>query len=135
MLISYTIFLHAALTVIFCLICTYTDIKFRKIRNTHIIFMIMIGTYAQAVYYHFDLVSYRSILTLVLGGAVFTFLFYYWGIWAPGDAKLCFACMLLLPPIGSISTPVSSITYMPVYCTRFFRPLPKGRLCYNDNLN
>lgn len=114
MLISYTIFLHAALTVIFCLICTYTDIKFRKIRNTHIIFMIMIGTYAQAVYYHFDLVSYRSILTLVLGGAVFTFLFYYWGIWAPGDAKLCFACMLLLPPIGSISTPVSSITYMPV---------------------
>ena len=22
-----------------------------------------------------------------------------------------------------------------VYCTRFFRPLPKGRLCYNDNLN
>ena len=22
-----------------------------------------------------------------------------------------------------------------VYCLRFFRPLPKGRLCYNDNLN
>ena len=22
-----------------------------------------------------------------------------------------------------------------LYCTRFFRPLPKGRLCYNDNLN
>ena len=22
-----------------------------------------------------------------------------------------------------------------MYCTRFFRPLPKGRLCYNDNLD
>ncbi len=22
-----------------------------------------------------------------------------------------------------------------LYCLRFFRPLPKGRLCYNDNLN
>lgn len=114
MLISYTIFLHAALTVVFCLICTYTDIKFRKIRNIHVIFMVFIGIYAQAVYYYFDLVSYRAILTLVLGGAVFSFLFYYWGIWAPGDAKLCFACMLLLPPIGSISTPVSTITYMPL---------------------
>ena len=22
-----------------------------------------------------------------------------------------------------------------LYCLRFFSPLPKGRLCYNDNLN
>lgn len=114
MLASYMIFLHAALTVVFCLICTYTDIKFRKIRNTHIIFMVLIGIYAQAVYYYLDLVSYRVILTLILGGAVLSFLIYYWGVWAPGDAKLCFACMLLLPPIGAISAPTSSLTYTPI---------------------
>ena len=30
----------------------------------------------------------------------------------------------------TISTPMAK----GLYCTRFFRPLPKGRLCYNDNL-
>lgn len=114
MIFSYMIFLHAGLAVIFCVLCSYTDIKFRKIRNIHIIFMILIGIYAQAIYYYFDLVSYKTCLTLVLGGAVLSFLLYYWGIWAPGDAKLCFACMLLLPPIGSISSAVSTMTYMPI---------------------
>lgn len=114
MLGSYMIFLLSALTVVFCLICVYTDIRFRRIRNAHIAFMVLIGVYAQGVYHYVDFTTYKEILTLVLGGAILSFLLYYWGIWAPGDAKLCFACMLLLPPIGTISASTSRITYMPI---------------------
>ena len=29
---------------------------------------------------------------------------------------------------------LDSLAYKSLYCLRFFRPLPKGRLCYNNNL-
>ena len=41
------------------------------------------------------------------------------------------------PDNETCSFPISANgqEYNRMYCTRFFRPLPKGRLCYNDNLN
>lgn len=50
--------------------------------------------------------------------------------------------LVSIDPTQSISTVIGRIKGYTgktlreeLYCLRFFRPLPKGRLCYNDNLN
>ena len=94
---SYEI-LATSIGLLFCFYGAYTDLRYGKVRNTCSFGLIYAGVIAQIVYLlsgHTGLS--RAVSVIVLGGAI-AFLSYWFGILAPGDAKLLWGISMVLPP-------------------------------------
>lgn len=85
------------------IITTYTDAKFKKIKNNHLIIATILGI---AVYTYLFLTNELTpdiyLLINPLLGLTLGFLLYFAGIWAAGDGKL-FAVYCLLMPVQKYS--------------------------------
>ena len=84
---------------------SYTDFRFGKIANFYTAFLIGFGMISQMVFVgEGDITWIHSCVTLI-GGLGISFILFYTGIWAAGDAKLFWGISLLMPPNVFIYTP------------------------------
>ena len=87
---------------------TYTDIHFRHIPNWASWGLLAVGLVSQGLFWIWGQVELdRAGLVFLVGFAV-SYLLYIYGFWAPGDAKLFWAFVLVLPPTFFPSTSLSS---------------------------
>lgn len=93
--------LYEAFTILITLSCcfyaSYTDIKFRKVRNFCSFGLIGLGLFNQVLLILLGKSSIPEAIFLVIGGFLVSYLIYLVGIWAPGDSKLFLGVALVLP--------------------------------------
>lgn len=80
-----------------CCYASYTDIKFRKVRNTCSFGLIGFGLFNQVLLILLGESTIRYAVFLVLGGFLVSYLIYLVGIWAPGDSKIFLGAAFALP--------------------------------------
>ena len=84
---------------------SYTDFRYGKIANFYTAFLIGFGIISQMVFVsEGDITWIHSCVTL-FGGLGISFVLFYTGIWAAGDAKLFWGISLLMPPSAFSYTP------------------------------
>ncbi len=87
------------------LYASYTDFRYGKIANGYTVFLIGFGIICQMVFVsEGDITWIHSCVTL-FGGLGISFVLFYTGIWAAGDAKLFWGISLLMPPSAFTRTP------------------------------
>lgn len=93
--------LYEVFTILIVLLCcfyaSYTDIKFRKVRNFCTFSLISLGLFNQILLVLLDKSTITDATFLVIGGFLGAYLMYLTGIWAPGDSKLFLGAALALP--------------------------------------
>ena len=88
---------------------TYTDIHFRHISNWASWGLLAVGIVSQGLFWLWGAVELEQVGTVFLVGFAVSYLLYIYGFWAPGDAKLFWAFVLVLPPTFFSSTSLSSL--------------------------
>lgn len=87
-------------TIIFTvgLVTTYTDIRFRKIKNIHLVFAIMFGliAYIHLIASHQIPFNMKLVWNVLIGMGI-GLLLYFTDTWGAGDAKLFTVYCLLMP--------------------------------------
>ena len=96
-LLNYDTF-FIALTLAFCLHATYTDLKYRKIRNLCSFGLIYAGFMAQILFLIQGKITLFTMGSICFGGSLIALFLYWLNILAPGDAKLLLGIFLALPP-------------------------------------
>ena len=87
---------------------TYTDIHFRNIPNWASWGLLALGFVGQVLFWIWGQVELDRVGSVFLIGFAVSYLLYIYGFWAPGDAKLFWAFVLVLPPTFFPSTSLSS---------------------------
>ena len=87
---------------------TYTDIHFRHIPNGASWGLLAVGIVSQGLFWLWGAVELDQVGGVFLVGFAVSYLLYIYGFWAPGDAKLFWAFVLVLPPTLFPSTSLSS---------------------------
>ena len=87
---------------------TYTDIHFRHIPNWASWGLLAVGFIGQGLFWLWGAVELDQAATVFLVGFAVSYLLYIYGFWAPGDAKLFWAVVLVLPPTFFPATSLSS---------------------------
>lgn len=87
---------------------TYTDIHFRNIPNWASWGLLALGLVGQILFWIWGQVDLERAGSVFLVGFAVSYLLYIYGFWAPGDAKLFWAFVLVLPPTFFPSTALSS---------------------------
>ena len=93
--------LYEAFTILITLLCcfyaSYTDIKFRKVRNFCSFSLIGLGLLNQILLILLGRSTIIDATFLVGGSFLVSYVIYFVGIWAPGDSKLFLGATLTLP--------------------------------------
>ena len=87
---------------------TYTDIHFRNIPNWASWGLLALGFVGQVLFWIWGQVELDRAGSVFLIGFAVSYLLYIYGFWAPGDAKLFWAFVLVLPPTFFPATSLSS---------------------------
>lgn len=87
---------------------TYTDIHFRHIPHWASWGLLAVGLIGQGLFWIWGAVELDQAGIVLLVGFVVGYVLYIYGFWAPGDAKLFWAFVLVLPPTFFPSTSLSS---------------------------
>lgn len=95
---SYYEYYIIILTLIFSGYACYTDIKTQKIRNICSFGLLYAGVLSQLMAWYLGKTTSFYIFVLFLGSGIIAFIFYWFGIFAPGDSKLFWGICLILPP-------------------------------------
>ena len=86
---------------------TYTDIHFRHIPNGTSWGLLAVGLINQGLFWIWGVIELDQVGIVFLVGFAVSYLLYIYGFWAPGDAKLFWAFVLVLPPTFFPSTSLS----------------------------
>lgn len=87
------------LAIVSCgLYTSYTDFRYGKIANIYTAFLIGFGIISQALFISEGNITWMHSCVTLFGGLGISFVMFYTGIWAAGDAKLFWGISLLLPP-------------------------------------
>ena len=87
---------------------TYTDIHFRHIPNGASWGLLAVGIGSQGLFWLWGAVELNQAGLVFLVGFAVSYVLYIYGFWAPGDAKLFWAFVLVLPPSLFRSTSLAS---------------------------
>jgi Flp pilus assembly protein protease CpaA len=80
------------------IVSSYTDIKFRKIKNKHLIFFFIAGVVIHIILlFQSKMILNKAFFLNFLTGLGIGLLSYFWGLWAAGDAKLFIVYVFLMP--------------------------------------
>lgn len=86
------------ISLIFCLYASYTDLRYRKIRNLCSFGLIYSGLIFQILFVIQGKIAMLSMISILLGAIAISFLLYWFNIFAAGDSKLFLGTSLALPP-------------------------------------
>ena len=84
---------------------SYTDFRYGKIANTYTLVLICFGVISQALFVSAGEITWFHSCIILFGSLGLSFVMFYTGIWAAGDAKLFWGISLLIPPSGFSQTP------------------------------
>jgi len=90
--------LLAIIAVSFCIWATYTDVRTGKIKNACSIGLLYAGVIAQLMLLLLEQTTISTSLSVFIMGGAIAFGTYWLGILAPGDAKLYWGIVMILPP-------------------------------------
>jgi len=90
--------LLATIAVGFCLWATYTDMRTGKIKNACSIGLLYAGVMSQVMFLLLEKTIISTSLSVFIIGGIIAFGSYWLGILAPGDAKLYWGIVMILPP-------------------------------------
>ncbi|MCY3720911.1 MAG: hypothetical protein OXG97_01670 [Candidatus Poribacteria bacterium] len=90
--------LLATIAVGFCLWATYTDMRTGKIKNACSIGLLYAGVISQVMFLLLEKTIISASLSVFIIGGIIAFGSYWLGILAPGDAKLYWGIVMILPP-------------------------------------
>ena len=90
--------LLATIAVCFCLWATYTDMRTGKIKNACSIGLLYAGVISQVMFLFLEQTIISTSLSVFIIGGIIAFGSYWLGILAPGDAKLYWGIVMILPP-------------------------------------
>ena len=86
-------------TILVSLYLSYTDIRWNIAKNVYTVGLLAFGLFWQVVYiFHYEVLTIWASLFILVEAWVISFLIYYIGGWAPGDAKLYLALAVCIPP-------------------------------------
>lgn len=102
-LLTYNIILIFSM-ILLCTIASFTDFKFGKVFNKHLLIFLAIGLLVNIMYISYALIAkqidfqicMRYALNIIIG-AIISYFMYYNKIWAAGDAKMYFVILFLVP--------------------------------------
>lgn len=80
----------------------YTDFRHGKISNIYVLFLVGFGTISQILFISEGSITVLHSCAIFGGGLGLSFMMFYLGIWAAGDAKLFWGISLLMPPSSFI---------------------------------
>ena len=83
----------------------YTDFRYGKISNIYALFLISFGLISQIFFISEGKITLIHSVIILFGGLGLSFVIFYIGIWAAGDAKLFWGISLLIPPNVFSPTP------------------------------
>ncbi len=106
-------YLITSLALLGCSYASYTDLKEGKIYNICTFALIYGGVLVQIIYFLIGAISFSSALGAILAGGLISFLMYWLGTLAPGDAKLLWGISMMFPPALLHSSP-GRIQFPPV---------------------
>ena len=89
--------LLAVIAVSFCIWATYTDVKTGKIKNACSIGLLYAGVISQLMLLLLGKTTISTSLSVFIIGGIIAFGSYWLGILAPGDAKLYWGIVMILP--------------------------------------
>ncbi len=93
------------LAIVSCgLYTSYTDFRYGKIANIYTAFLIGFGIISQVLFISEGNITWMHSCVTLFGGLGISFVMFYTGIWAAGDAKLFWGMSLLLPPSAFSNT-------------------------------
>ncbi|MEW6754942.1 MAG: hypothetical protein AB1505_28760 [Candidatus Latescibacterota bacterium] len=92
---------------------TYTDLRFRDIPPVAVWGLLGVGLLGQAAMWALGHTNPAHIALVAGGGLAIGYVFYLYGLWAPGDAKLFWAALVALPPTLAPSWPLLSLRAAP----------------------
>lgn len=84
---------------------SYTDFRYGKIANIYTLFLIGFGIISQSIFISVGDLTWFHSCVILFGSLGFSFLMFYTGIWAAGDAKLFLGISLLMPKSAFSGTP------------------------------
>lgn len=92
------IYIQIIIAVILGIVSSITDLKNKKIYNKCILTALLISAVSYIIFYKQIEINYiLNFLINIIITAVVSFLFYYFKIWAAGDAKLFIAITFMIP--------------------------------------
>ncbi len=92
------LYIQSIIAIILGIISSITDFKNKKIYNKNIILAVIVSIFTYAVLWNqIELIYIKSYLINLGIGVVISFLFFYFKIWAAGDAKLFLAIVIMIP--------------------------------------
>lgn len=91
------VYLQCTIAIILCIISSFTDIKSKKIYNKILVIFVCLSSIIYIIFY--NEIEYNFLLQFVnvLVSILISFLFYYYNIWAAGDAKLFIILSFIIP--------------------------------------
>lgn len=90
--------LLVVILIVFCGWASYTDLKEKKIKNICSMGLIYAGILAQVMLFLLGETKIGNMLSVFIMGGIIAFGMYWLGILAPGDAKLYWGVVMILPP-------------------------------------
>lgn len=92
------VYIQSIIAIVLGIISAITDFKNKKIYNKNIIWAVMVSVFIYAVLWNQIEVIYIRNYLINLGISIgISFLFFYFKIWAAGDAKLFLAIVVMIP--------------------------------------
>ncbi len=92
------VYIQSIIAIVLGIISSVTDLKNKKIYNKNIILAVIISILIYVIFWNQVEVQYIKNYLINLGiGIVISFLFFYFRIWAAGDAKLFLAIIMMIP--------------------------------------
>lgn len=92
------IYIQSIIAIILGIISTITDFKSQKIYNKNIIIAVITSIFTYAILWRqVELIYVKNYLINLGIGMIISFLFFYFEIWAAGDAKLFLSIIIMIP--------------------------------------
>ncbi len=81
-----------------CIYVSYTDLRYKKVRNLCTFGLIIIGTVSQLLFLSYGEITTDRFIELFFGGFITVYLMHFASIWSPGDSKLFWGILMMSPP-------------------------------------
>lgn len=92
------VFFQSVIALIIGVVSAVTDLKNKKIYNRYLAIAIILSTVTYMIFWkQIEFVYLKNFLINLFIGGVISFLFYYFKIWAAGDAKLFIVIIYMIP--------------------------------------
>lgn len=118
------VYIQSIIAILLGIVAAITDFKDKKIYNKNVLIAITASILSYFIFYkQIETMYIKNYLINLLISVVISFLFFYFKIWAAGDAKLFFALIIMIP-FEIYEVPTSNVfpalyLLIMIFCTAF----------------